>query len=109
MFIVINTDHEFLNLSIDFSYLWSIPKKSCTNKTSAIKRYNFHKADYEGLNNYFSCINWYFMFLYTNDIKEAWNVFKNTVVSAIAKFVPKSFICKRVKCVPKYIKRAINN
>ena len=47
------------------------------------------------------------MFSYTNDIEEAWNVFKNTVVTAIAKFVPKSFICKRVN--PKYIKRAINN
>ena len=104
---LVNTDHELISLSIDLSYLSSIPNKSCTNKTSAIERYNFHKT--EGLNNYFSCINWYFMFSYTKNIEEAWNVFKNTVVTAIAKFVPKSFICKRVKCVPKYIKRAINN
>ena len=49
------------------------------------------------------------MFSYTNDIEEARNVFENTVVTPIAKFVPKSLICKRVKCVLKYIKRAINN
>ena len=54
---LVNTDHEFFSLSVDLSYLLSIPNKSCTNKTCAIKRYNFHKADYEGLNNYFSCIN----------------------------------------------------
>ena len=84
---LVNTDHESLSLSSDLSFLSSIPNKSCTNKTSAIKRYNFHKADYEGLNNYFSCINWYFMFSCTNDIEEAWNVFQNTVVTAIAKFV----------------------
>ena len=41
------------------------------------------------------------MLSYTNDIEEAWNVFKSIVDTAIAKFVPKSFICKRVKCVPK--------
>ena len=43
------------------------------------------------------------MFSYTYNIEEAWNVFENTVVTAMAKFVPKSFICKRVKCVTKYI------
>ena len=74
--------------------------------------FNFALADYPGLHNYLSGIDWVNLFLkfHPLDVESLWYLFKELIHHAIFLFVPRrKFLSKPKPCVyPAYIRRALN-
>jgi Reverse transcriptase (RNA-dependent DNA polymerase)/Endonuclease-reverse transcriptase len=80
------------------------------NNSDVINKFNFSNADYLGLNQYLSSINWDQIF-YSNttpDVEFLWTQFKSVLIHAISLFVPLLTQSSSSTKYPSYIRKALN-
>ena len=78
------SDHN----AIEFQLCCDIMSQSNPLSTNNISKYYFKKADWEGVADEMSTVDWNFVF--NNDINDLYDAFCDTLFSIIDKFVPKT-------------------
>ena len=79
----IDCDHMTVNFNV------VLPASDVNDDDETLCYFNYAAADYEGLNSYFSSVNWFDVFPDNcDDINECWESFVSVVNRAIELFVP---------------------
>ena len=91
-----SSDHSV----VSFTFYMSLSQQSDSDEIST--RPNFSKADWPGLCNHLSTVNWLTVFAGCTTTEQYWEVFLHVVANSIDQFVPCYKITKHTTCAKRY-------
>jgi len=90
----------------------NIPNNSQVIVNDCSVYYDYKNADFDGISDYLSCINWDYEFSFVFTIDEYWNIFSSHLFNCIELYVPKrqlrSNAVRNKKSYPRNLQKMLN-